>query len=118
MLAFFTQELQRLSQPLFSYTNVPYRLKPYVELLKDAYNTIDFDWDLEKQIDARCRVRGSDGKLVYDPAGEVAHVALAEKLLTLLLATPHTSSSDGCLGARGKPAYERSRLGRVPTCRR
>ncbi len=75
-----------LSQPLFSHANVPYRLKPYGELLKDPYNTIDFDWDLEKQIAARCRERGTDGKLVPAGDGRVLHVSLAEKLLTLLLA--------------------------------
>lgn len=75
-----------LVQPLFSYANVPYRLKPYGDLLHDPYNTIDFDWDLEHQIGARCRERGTDGKLVCAHDGQVLHVALAEKLLTLLLA--------------------------------
>ena len=44
-----------LSRSLFSYANVPYRLKPYGELLKDPYNTIDFDWDMEKQIERAVR---------------------------------------------------------------
>lgn len=75
-----------LSRSLFSYANVPYRLKPYGELLKDPYNTIDFDWDMEKQISTRCEERGTDGKLVYARDSQVLHVSLAEKLLTLLLA--------------------------------
>lgn len=75
-----------LPRLLFSYANVPYHLKPYEQLLKDPYNTIDFDWDQEKLIDERWRERGTDGKLVYGSSGEILQVSLAEKLLTLLLA--------------------------------
>ncbi len=75
-----------LTQDVFSYANVPYRLKPYADLLKDPYNTIDFDWDEEKRIGARWRERGTDAKLVVDRNGQIIQVSLAEKLLTLLLA--------------------------------
>lgn len=75
-----------LARRMFSYANVPYRIKPYAELLKDPYNTIDFDLELEQQIEAQQNVRGADGKLVYAPNGQILHVSLAEKILTLLLA--------------------------------
>ena len=75
-----------LSQPIFSYANVPYRIKPYAELQNDPFNTIDFNWELEREIDARVRECGTDGKLVYDQNGRVLHTNLTEKLLTLLLA--------------------------------
>ena len=75
-----------LTRPIFSHTNVPYRIKPYESVLKDPAQTIDFDWDTERQIEAICRAMGSDGKLVRDSAGRVLHVTLAEKLLILLLA--------------------------------
>ncbi|HQX11985.1 MAG TPA: hypothetical protein PKY66_16315 [Thermoflexales bacterium] len=75
-----------LAQPLFSYANVPYRIKPYADLLKDSASTIDFDWKVEHEIEARVKARGSDGKLLSGPDGEVLHVTLTEKLLTLLLA--------------------------------
>ena len=75
-----------LTQALFSYANVPYHIKPYADLLKDPYNSIDFDWELQGVIDTRVKNRGTDGKLVYSSAGEVLQVNLAEKLLTLLLA--------------------------------
>ncbi len=75
-----------LSQPLFSYANVPYQIKPYADLLKDPYKTIDFDWALEEQIRASLKERGSDGRLVYASDTQVLQVSLAEKLLTLLLA--------------------------------
>ncbi len=75
-----------LDRPMFSSANVPYRIKPYADLLKDPYNTIDFDWDLERQVEARVKEWGTDGKLVLTKDGQVLKAPLAEKLLTLLLA--------------------------------
>lgn len=75
-----------LARFMFSYAHVPYQIKPYAELLKDPYNTIAFDWELEQQIEAQQHERGTDGKLIYAPDGQVLQVSLAEKLLTLLLA--------------------------------
>jgi hypothetical protein len=75
-----------LNRPLFSYANVPYRIKPYADLLKDPYNSIAFDWELERRIEARVAEMGTDGKLVAGPGGQVLRATLAEKLLTLLLA--------------------------------
>src|SRR5260221_3380122 len=75
-----------LMRPIFSYANVPYRIREYAALLKDPYDTIDFDWQLEKKIDTLVKARGTDGKLVLTAEGKVLHATLAEKLLTLLLA--------------------------------
>lgn len=75
-----------LARQIFSYANVPYRIKPYRDLLRDSTSTIDFDWDAERVIETRVKENGADGKLVFGPAGDVLHVTLADKLLTLLLA--------------------------------
>ena len=75
-----------LDQAIFSTANVPYRIKPYAELQEDPYNSIDFSWELDEEIAARVKARGTDGRLVYDSHGRVHHVTLTEKLLTLLLA--------------------------------
>jgi hypothetical protein len=75
-----------LTQPVFSHANVPYRIKPYAVLLKDPFNTIEFDWDLEAEIESRVQRLGSDGKLALTSDGHVLHTTLAEKLLILLLA--------------------------------
>jgi hypothetical protein len=75
-----------LSQPLFSYANVPYRIKRYADLQKNPFNTIDFNWELEREIEARVKTHGTDGKLVYSQNGHILHTTLTEKLLTLLLA--------------------------------
>ena len=62
-----------LSRPIFSYANIPYRIKPYADLLKDPYNSIDFDWEMEKGIDSQVQARGTDGKLAYTMNGRVLH---------------------------------------------
>ncbi len=78
--------LGHLTQPMFSYADVPYRINPYAEILKNPYTTISFDWELEKKVKERVTRLGNDGKLVPDAKGEVLHANLAEKMLTLLLA--------------------------------
>ncbi len=78
--------LSFLANPVFSYAHVPYQIKPYLDLLKDPYNTIVFNDELARQIEERLRELGSDGKLVHKPDGQVLQASLAEKLLTLLLA--------------------------------
>jgi len=75
-----------LTQPIFSYANVPYRIKPYADLQRNPYNTIDFDWELEQEIDSRVKVCGTDGKLVFNRKGSILHATLLEKLFILLLA--------------------------------
>ncbi len=74
-----------LSQDLFSYANVPYRIKPYRELLSDPRDTILFDTMLEEKIGRRVKSLGSDGKLVWDKSDQVMNVNLAEKLFVTLL---------------------------------
>jgi len=75
-----------LDRPIFSYANVPYRIKPYNDLKKDPYNTIDFDWEMEEEIKLRVQDLGTDGKLVYKHNGELLQGSMTEKLLSLLLA--------------------------------
>ena len=75
-----------LSNSIFSYANVPYRIKHYTDLQENPFNTIDFNWELEREISARVKDHGTDGKLIHTANGQVLHATLAEKLLTLLLA--------------------------------
>jgi hypothetical protein len=74
------------NHPIFSYANVPYRLRPYPQMLADWNNTIEFDHEQEESIAAAVASLGTDGRLLRDPDGAVVHVTLTEKLLVLLLA--------------------------------
>jgi len=75
-----------LIKEIFSYANVPYRIKSYQDLLKDPHNTIEFDSKLDKIIDRRVITTGSDGKLIWGKEENVVHVNLSEKLLIAILA--------------------------------
>jgi len=74
-----------LHQPIFSYANVPYRIKPIADLLLDAKDTVEYDEVLAEKIEDRVESIGADGKLVLDTNGNVYHVNLLEKLLVPLL---------------------------------
>jgi hypothetical protein len=76
---------QLLVRPIFSYADVPYRLKRYGEILEDPRSTIVYDTDLAERIEARVQAIGTDGKLVPDRDGSVYHVTLLEKMLVSAL---------------------------------
>ncbi len=75
-----------LGTHILSFANIPYRIKPYSDLLEDPYNTIHFDDAMEDEIGERVKSFGTDGKLIFDSEGQVLHRSLGEKLLILLLA--------------------------------
>ena len=71
----------------FSYADVPYRLHPYEDLVRDPKHTLDFDEMRQGEIDERVADFGADGRLVPTADGSGVHLAtLAEKLLVPALA--------------------------------
>ncbi len=84
---FHPDRLQHLLQHrIFSYANVPYRIKPFDALLDNAKSTVEYDHALAQKIEAYVARLGNDGKLLLDTRGEVYQVNLLEKLLVPLLA--------------------------------
>jgi hypothetical protein len=75
-----------LTRRVFTYADVPYRIKPYSALLEDSRNTIDFDAALDSEIRRRAEAIGADGKALPGADGAPYRVTLAEKLLVLVLA--------------------------------
>ncbi len=75
-----------LSRELFSYANVPYRIKPYAQLVQDPKDTVLFDRPTEELVRHRVQAVGADGKLIWDKHSHVRLVNLTEKLLVPLLA--------------------------------
>jgi hypothetical protein len=74
-----------LTRRIFAYANVPYRIKPYADLLLDPHDTIEFDQATDAASRRRVEKVGADGKLHWRE-GEVVLVSLAEKLVVPLLA--------------------------------
>ena len=75
-----------LHRPVFSYANVPYRLRSFEDAVRDPKRTVDYLDALAERIDERVAAIGADGKLVLDAHGNVYLVNLLEKLLVPLLA--------------------------------
>ncbi|MFC1569156.1 hypothetical protein ACFL4L_02870 [bacterium] len=74
-----------LLKTVFTYANVPYRIRSYHELIKNPQETIDFNFKLNNQITLRVETLGTDGKFVINAEGNMVHVNLSEKLLVALL---------------------------------
>ena len=84
-----------LRQPIFSYANVPYRIRSFGAVLDNPKSTVDFDYQAAEEIERRIAEIGADGKLVLDTNGEVYRVNLLEKLLVPLLAKLGNMVIDG-----------------------
>ena len=76
---------QLLHLPIYSYANVPYKIKPFQALLEDAKSTVVYDYELAEIIERRAADLGADGKLLLGQDGQVYQVNLLEKLLVPLL---------------------------------
>jgi len=84
---FHPQKLpELLRDPVFSYANVPYRIKSLEQLFEDPKDTVVFDELTAQSVDERVAAIGGDGKLILDTEGEVYQVNLLEKLIVSLLA--------------------------------
>ena len=74
-----------LNERRFAFANVPYRLKSYAEIVADPKNSIRFDDDEHKRIQALIPTMGADAKLLLDANGQIRHTTMADKLLITLL---------------------------------
>ncbi len=93
---FQSRALQRmLNDRLFVFADVPYRIRSYEEIVQQPKETIDYDPELEREIQERVRRLGTDGKLVFLPTGEIYRVSFAEKLLLTLLTKMSNFVPDG-----------------------
>jgi len=72
--------------PLFTFGDVPYRLKAYADQTAQPKNTIAFDQEAHARVKAREKEVGTDGLLVCDASGQPLLTGLAEKLAIILLA--------------------------------
>ena len=75
-----------LKKEMFVYANVPYRIKPYSEIIKKPKETIVFDFELNGKIKELIRKTGADGALLRGRDNEIYRVNLTEKILVTLLA--------------------------------
>lgn len=76
----------RLNTPVYPFANVPYRIKPYQEILQNPKDTIRFDAPLSDRLKREMATKGVDAALLKDADGNTVKATLLEKLLVSLLA--------------------------------
>ncbi|MCE1200942.1 MAG: hypothetical protein LWX09_02455 [Bacteroidia bacterium] len=75
-----------LTSEIFTYANVPYRLKSYEEIVSNPKDTVVFDSTLDKQIKAEASMTGADACMLRSNAdGGIFKVNLTEKILASFL---------------------------------
>ena len=73
-------------QALFSFADIPYRLKPHAEQTAHPKHTLDFDHAAHQRAVQRQQALGADGLRVCDEHGLPVLATLGEKLAIILLA--------------------------------
>ncbi len=73
-----------LGRRIFSYSDIPYELKSYKEILANPRDTIVFNFDRNSAIEKTVKQRGTSGKLV-NVDGKVFHASMMEKFLAVVL---------------------------------
>lgn len=76
----------QFAQEQFVYANVPYKIKSYEEIVKNAKATIEFDEKLDAKIKKNIHTVGSDAALLLDQHHEIYTVNFIEKILASVLA--------------------------------
>jgi len=74
-----------LTRKVFTFADVPYRIRPYEDLLRDPRDTIDFDQHVNDAAMERAAHIGSDGKAALGADGDLLRANLTEKLLIVVL---------------------------------
>ena len=74
------------NKDIFVYANVPYKIKPYDEILATPKDTIIFDAELDAHIHELRSEIGADGALIQDANGLIYKVNFIEKILATVLA--------------------------------
>ncbi len=69
----------------FVYANIPYKIKGYEDILIDSKDTIEFDYDLDRQLRQEKEIIGADATLLRDENQSIYTVNFIEKILVTLL---------------------------------
>lgn len=75
-----------LGDNAYVYAHVPYKIKPYEEILRNPKDTIEFDQEGDRSVHGRMAALGADGALLTSAAGEIYYVSFCEKWLATVLA--------------------------------
>jgi len=75
-----------LTREIFVFANVPYRIKPFEEIVRNPQDTIVFDHHANEESKKITKKIGADGRLLSNVNGEIFRANLTEKILITLFA--------------------------------
>lgn len=77
---------QMLTNEIFTYANVPYRLKSYEEIIRNPKDTVVFDFELNSKIKSEALWMGADACMLKTKKDDqIYRVNLTEKILVTVL---------------------------------
>lgn len=76
---------KQFNDDLFVYANIPYKIKNYTDILKNAKDTIEFDEKLDAKIKDNRKTIGSDAALLTAQNETIYNVNFIEKILATVL---------------------------------
>ena len=71
----------RLNSPAYVFGDVPYRFKPWGDIVSDPRDTVEFDVERHRELMELKEEMGADGLLLRNSSGEMVRATLTEKLL-------------------------------------
>lgn len=75
-----------LDKEIFTYANVPYKIKSYSEIVQNPKDTVEFNEDLNSKIKSEAEHLGADASLLKNKSDDqIYKVNLTEKILVSLL---------------------------------
>lgn len=82
------------NKPLYTYANVPYRIRSFQSILENPKDTIDFDAKLDSTIKSEVEHLGSDARMIWKD-NQLLKATLGEKLLLTALTKLYNLVPDG-----------------------
>ncbi|QTN38007.1 hypothetical protein HZ996_02245 [Cryomorphaceae bacterium] len=82
------------NRPLYTYANVPYRIRSFQSILENPKDTIDFDATLDSHIKSEVEHLGSDARMIWKD-NQLIKATLGEKLLLTALTKMYNLVPDG-----------------------
>jgi len=82
------------NRPLYTYANVPYRIRSFQSILENPKDTIDFDSKLDASIRSEVEHLGSDARMIWK-GNQLLKATLGEKLLLTAITKLYNLVPDG-----------------------
>lgn len=78
--------LNLMNEKCFSTANIPYVVKSYEKIYKDPRNSIEFNYDMDKELKSLEKTYGTDARLILNDDNSVQLTTMTTKVIQIVLA--------------------------------